>query len=244
MVDTIKIFGAVIFPLFLHYYIQQRKNEKPVRLLNARELQNSYAMSISEELSDKIRDRFGDLKLINLFVLKIKIENLGAPVKHTDLMEPIELSFDNEFLECICIENPKGVNVVLNSSVNCRKEYCRFNLMDTGDWFTLQFVSLQKLSTPIVNSKFAGSPKVNIISSSGRGKIFSSESRGKVFSSESRRKIFSSENRGKTLSSAQDRSLSSGRSRAFPKVSTNKQSIKEIGILITVVMTLVYFYLL
>ena len=172
-------------------------------------------MSISEKLSDKIRNRFGDLKLINLFVLNIKIENLGAPVKHTDLIEPIELSFDNEFLEFICIENPKGVNVILDNSVNCKKEYCRFNLMNPGDWFTLQFVGLQKLSTSIVNSRIAGLPKVNIISSSSRGKI---------------------------LSSARGRSLPSGRSRAFPKVSTNKQMIKEIVILITVVVALVCFY--
>lgn len=130
-------------------------------------------------------------------------------------MEPIELSFDNEFLECICIENPKGVNVILNNSVNCKKEYCRFNLMNTGDWFTLQFVSLQKLSTPIVNSRIAGLPKGNIMSSSSLGKI---------------------------LSSARGRSLSSGGSRTFPKVSTNKQMIKRIVILITVVVALVYFY--
>ena len=34
--------------------------------------------------------------------------------------------------------------------------------MNPGDWFTLQFVGLQKLSTPIVNSRIAGLPKVNI----------------------------------------------------------------------------------
>lgn len=217
MVDTIRIFGAIILPLFLHYVQQKVKNENPVKKLAARELQNSYALSISGELSDKIRDRFGDLKLINLFVLKIKIENPGVPVKHTDLMEPIELSFDNEFLECICIENPKSVKVILNNSVDYKKEYCRFDLMNTDDWFTLQFVSLQKLSTPIVNSRITGSPKVNIISGSGRGKV---------------------------LSSPRGRSLSSGGDRAFPKVSTNKEMIKKIAVLITAVVALVYFYLL
>jgi hypothetical protein len=216
MVDTIRIFGAVILPLFLHYVQQKVKNENPTKKLAARELQNSYSLSISGELSDKIRDRFGDLKLIKLFVLKIKIENLGAPVKHTDLIEPIELSFDNEFLECICIEKSKGVNVNLDSSLNHRTEYCRFNLMDTGDWFTLQFTSLQKLSTPIVNSRIGGLPKVNIISSSGLGKILSSPRRN----------------------------LSSSRGRAFSKVSIEKQRVKEIVILITVVVLLVYFDLL
>lgn len=156
-----RIFGAIISPLVFHY-LKQMKNENPTKKLSARELQNSYSLSISGELSDKIRDRFGDLKLINLFVLKIKIENSGSMVKHTDLIEPIELLFDNEFLECICIEKSKGVNVILDNSLNYRKEYCRFDLMNPGDWFTLQFVSLQKLSTPIVNSRIAGLPKVNI----------------------------------------------------------------------------------
>lgn len=217
MVDIIRTFGAIIFPLVLHYLQQKVKNENPTKKLTARELQNSYTLSISGELSDNIRDRFGDLKLINLFVLKVKIENVGAPVKHTDLIEPIELSFDNEFLECICIEKSKNVNVTLSSSLNYKTEYCRFDVMNPGDWFTLQFVSLQKLSTPIVNSRIGGSPKVNIISSSNRGKIFSSSRGG---------------------------SLSSSRSRAFPKVSTNKQRVKEIVILITVIVVLAYFYLL
>jgi len=211
-----RIFGAIISPLVFHY-LKQMKDENPTKKLSARELQNSYSLSISGELSDKIRDRFGDLKLINLFVLKIKIENSGSMVKHTDLIEPIELSFDNEFLECICIEKSKGVNVILDNSLNYRKEYCRFDLMNPGDWFTLQFVSLQKLSTPIVNSRIAGFPKVNINSSSSLKKI---------------------------LSFPRGRSLSSGGCRAFPKVSTNKQKIKEIVILITVVVTLVYFGLL
>jgi hypothetical protein len=216
MEDTTRIFGALIFSLLLHY-LKERKKENPIKILTARELQNSFALSISGELGDKIRDRFGDLKLINLYVLKIKIENSGSPVKYTDLIEPIELSFDNEFLECICIEKAKGINITLDNGINYKKEYCRFDLMNTGDWFTLQFVSLQKLSTPIVNSRIAGSPKVNIISGSSLGKI---------------------------LSSPKDRSLSFDRSRAFAKVSTNKQKIKEIVILITAVVALVYFYLL
>lgn len=237
MEDTIRIFGALILPLFLHYVQQKVKNENPTKKLAARELQNSYSLSISGELSDKIRDRFGDLKLVNLFVLKIKIENLGSPVKHTDLIEPIELSFDNEFLECICTEKSKGVNVTLDTSLNYRTEYCRFDLMNTGDWFILQFVSLQKLSTPTVNSRIGGLPKVNIISGSSLGKILSS-SRSKSLSSDGSRTF------SKASTDKQTSKQTFGGSKAFHKVSTNKQRIKEILILITVVVMLVYFYLL
>jgi len=45
--------------------------------------------------------------------------------------------------------------------------------MTPHDYFTLQFVSLQKLSTPLINFRIDGLSKVDIVSSSGRDRPFS-----------------------------------------------------------------------
>lgn len=168
--DVIGVFGATL-TLILHYL--QRKNKDLTKDLTFQELQNSHVLSVSKELSDKIQKKFGDLEAINLFVLKIKVENPGLPIKRSDLTEPIEFSFDKEFLECTCIENPKHIGVALSCSDDSKTEYCNFNLMTPHDYFTLQFVSLQKLSTPLINFRIDGLSKVDIVSSSGRDRSFS-----------------------------------------------------------------------
>lgn len=168
--DAAGIFGATL-TLILHYV--QVKNKDPTKDLTFKELQNSHVLPISKELSGKIQNKFGDLEVINLFVLKIKVESLGLPIKRSDLTEPIELSFDKEFLECTCIENPKHIDVVLSCSDDNKKEYCSFNLMTPHDYFTLQFVSLQKLSTPRVNFRVDGLSKVDFVSRSNRDRSFS-----------------------------------------------------------------------
>ena len=43
--------------------------------------------------------------------------------------------------------------------------HCKFNLLNPNDYFTLQFVSLEKLSTPEINPRIEGLSKIDIVGS-------------------------------------------------------------------------------
>jgi hypothetical protein len=159
-IGVIGIVVAIVVPIIIYY-----KQKKKKRLIYE-EVLNLSVISINKDFKDKIEIKYCGRLVDHLFVSTATLKNKGTlSVKKSDMIKPIEITFDTKILDCNVIEiNPKGIDVSLNANSEGNSIKCEFNLLNPHDYFTLQFVSLEKLSTPTIISRIEGLSKVNIAS--------------------------------------------------------------------------------
>ena len=140
----IGVIATVSVPLILYYFGNKKKN------LVFEELQNLSVVNIEKDFKEKIEIKYAGRSVNNLFVSTARIKNKGTlSVKKSEIIKPIEITFDKKILDCSVIEvNPKGIEVDVNTNSEGNSIECEFNLLNPRDYFTLQFVSLEKLPTP------------------------------------------------------------------------------------------------
>ena len=151
----IGVIATISVPLILHYMGNKKKR------LVFKELQNLSVIDVRrKDFKDKIEIKYAGKLVDNLFVSTAKIKNKGnLPIKESEILKPIEITFDKKILDCNVIEvSPRGIDVTLNTNSEGNSIRCEFNLLNPRDYFTLQFVSLEKLSTPVIISRITGLP--------------------------------------------------------------------------------------
>jgi hypothetical protein len=146
---------AVVVPVSV-YYLQKKKKS-----LIFEELQNLSVINIKNDFKDKIEIKYANKLVTNLFVLTAKIKNNGnTSIKKNDIVSPVRISFNENFIECIVIgSSPEGIEINLQV-INDNTVECDFNLLNPRDHFTLQFMSLERLSIPKIVSRIDGLSKV------------------------------------------------------------------------------------
>ena len=137
------------------------------------EIQNLSVIDINSELKDKIEIKYADKLVNNFFVLIANIKNNGIlSIKKNEIIAPIKITFKEKLLECVVTGvNSPGIEVDLKINKDENSVECSFNLLNPLDYITLQFVSLEKLSTPTIASRIDGLSNVNITSISDRGSL-------------------------------------------------------------------------
>ncbi|AKB22314.1 hypothetical protein [Methanosarcina sp. WH1] len=159
-IGIIGVSVAIIVPLAIYYFQRKKK------ILAYEEIQNLSVVNIKKDFKDKMEIKYDGKVIDNLFVSTATLKNKGTlPIKISEILKPIEIVFDKKILDCSVIEvNPKGIEVTLNPNSEDNSINCEFNLLNPRDYFTLQFISLERLSTPIVISRIEGLSKVDILS--------------------------------------------------------------------------------
>ena len=146
------LIAAIVVPIAI-YYLQNKKKK-----LIYEEIQNLSVINVKNDFKDKIEIKYDDKIVDNLFVLTAKFKNKGSlSIKENDIIKPIEIIFDKKILKPDVIEtSPQGIEVQLDTVSEGKSVHCKFNLLNPDDYFTLQFVSLEKLSTPTIISRIEG----------------------------------------------------------------------------------------
>ena len=161
IIGIIAVATAIVVPIIV-YYLQNKKKK-----LVFEEIQNLSVINVKKDFKDKIEIKYADKIVDNLFVSTARFKNKGTlPIKQTDIIKPIEIIFDKKILKADVIEvSPKGIDVELDTISEGKSVHCKFNLLNPNDYFTLQFVSLEKLSTPEINPRIEGLSKIDIVGS-------------------------------------------------------------------------------
>lgn len=161
IIGIIGVAAAIVVPIIV-YYLQNKKKK-----LVFEEIQNLSVINVKKDFKDKIEIKYADKIVDNLFVSTARFKNKGTlPIKQTDIIKPIEIIFDKKILKVDVIEvSPKGIDVQLDTISEGKSVHCKFNLLNPNDYFTLQFVSLEKLSTPEINPRIEGLSKIDIVGS-------------------------------------------------------------------------------
>jgi len=160
-IGIIAVAAAIVVPIIV-YYLQNKKKK-----LVFEEIQNLSVINVKKDFKDKIEIKYADKIVDNLFVSTARFKNKGTlPIKEKDIIKPIEIIFDKKILKADVIEvSPKGIDVELDTISEGKSVHCKFNLLNPNDYFTLQFVSLEKLSTPEINPRIEGLSKIDIVGS-------------------------------------------------------------------------------
>lgn len=159
-IALIGVVASVVVPVSIHF------KEKKKKILTFEVVQNLSVINVNDKLKDKIEIKYANKLVTNLFFLTARIRNNGnVSIKKSDIISPINISFKEKFIECIVIEkNPEGIkeNLIIN---NNQSVDCSFNLLNPRESFTLQFVSLEELSSdPKIVSRIDGLSNVNVTS--------------------------------------------------------------------------------
>ena len=152
--------AGIVVPIII--YILQNKKKS----LIFEEVYNIPLISDNSDLKDEIEIKYADNSVKNIFELKVRIKNNGTlSIKEKDIIAPIKITYKEAFLKCTLKEvNPSGIKVDKKINTDENSVECSFNLLNPLDYFTLQFVSLEKLSTPTIASRIDGLSNVNITS--------------------------------------------------------------------------------
>lgn len=155
--------AAIVVPSIV-YYLQNKKKK-----LVFEEIQNLAVINVKKDFKDKIEIKYAGKIVHNLFVSTARFKNKGSlSIKENDIIKPIEIIFVKKILEADVIEvSPKCIEVQLDTISEGKSVQCKFNLLNPNDYFTLQFVSLEKLSTPEINPRIEGLSKIDIVGSNG-----------------------------------------------------------------------------
>lgn len=164
--DTNTIIGlivgvtAIAVQLYLFYFGNKKK------ILVFEELQNLSVVDIKRDYKDKIEIKYAGKSVDSLYVLTGRITNKGnLPIRDNDVVEPIKFTFNNEILECNVTEiKPEELKITPNIISEGYSVKCEFNLLNPGAFFTLQFFSFEKLSTPKISALIGDLPKIDIAS--------------------------------------------------------------------------------
>ena len=151
---------ATFFGIFLQSYLQKKKKSLIFEQLQSLSVKNKNI------LEDKFEIKYSDKLVNNLYVSTAIILNNGnLSINENDIIEPIKISYDETLIDCNVIEvDPKGIKVDQYANIDENSFEFKFNLLNPGDSFTLQFISLEPLSIPIITSRINGLSKINITS--------------------------------------------------------------------------------
>jgi hypothetical protein len=134
------------------------RSTKKKKRLAYEELQNlSLFDKNAVNLKCNLEIKYDGNEVKNLFLLTVLIKNTGnVPIAKEDVHVPINLKFNHNFIECTVIkESIKGLNIKLTPSTNKDYVIIEFNLLNPGDYFVLQFVSLNQLSDHEIDFRIA-----------------------------------------------------------------------------------------
>lgn len=159
IIALVGIFVAVVVPLYI--YLKQRSRKS----LIIEELQNSALIGVADRIKDKVEIKYSGNLVSNLYLSTFRVRNNGnVSIKKSDIVSPIKIKYDEEFIECSVINVfPRGIDVDLNDFLDGHSVDCVFNLLNPGDYFVLQFVSLERLTDPLIESRIDGLPNVTFV---------------------------------------------------------------------------------
>lgn len=137
-------------------------NQKEKKKLTFERLQILSPININGELKKELAVKYPGL-VSSLFLLIANIRNTGdLSIRDHDIITPIKISFPEKIIDCVVIEeNPKRIDVRLTKNYEENSVECNFELLNVRDYFTLRFVSLEKLSLPTIVSRIDSLPRIN-----------------------------------------------------------------------------------
>lgn len=147
-------------PVIMKYLNREKKS------LVLEELQNLSVLNIEKGFKDKIEVKYLNNILKNLYVSTVKIENNGnTSIDKSEVIEPIEINYTKTFIECTVMEKvPVDIGITLETNPTSNSVTCKFDLLNPHEFFTLQFISSDKLNPPKITSRIKGISEINRIS--------------------------------------------------------------------------------
>jgi hypothetical protein len=110
--------------------------------------------------TNDIEIEYNETTIWNHFLSILKIKYKGdSPIIGSNDSHQIKIYFDKEILDCMVKENNKKVQVVPTINSKGYLVECKFDLLKTGEYFTLLFVSLERLC-PMIIFNVEDSPKI------------------------------------------------------------------------------------
>ena len=73
------------------------------------------------------------------------------PISKNNVIQPIKISFNEKFIESTVLKtDPPNRDISLSNLNENHSVECKFDLLNSHDYFTLQFVRLNKLTKPTI----------------------------------------------------------------------------------------------
>lgn len=137
---TLLTSASVVFGVLTVYFAIRSRQ---VAALEVIKTQNISAVSIFEEVKEKVKIYFAEVPVADLSKMQIILKNSGTlPIKDDDVVEPITFSIPEKasFLEWgISEKKPQDLQMDLTHSEN-NKIVCTFKLLNQGDETTINFL--------------------------------------------------------------------------------------------------------
>ncbi|MGB7531469.1 MAG: hypothetical protein WA977_00625 [Halobacteriota archaeon] len=152
---------AIVVPIIL-YILSKRKKKLTCKLFPSLSL-----VDVRTEVKDKIKIYYNENLVENLSMMKVKVRNKGnLPIQKEEIVKPLEFNFGKNLSVIdysVINTEPKGITVNLESNTENNLIRCSFDLLNSGDELTLQFVCLgESKEPPMIDARIEGIKQVDV----------------------------------------------------------------------------------
>jgi hypothetical protein len=154
------IIGFATISIAILLYLKQKKKIGLIYNQN----QTLSLLSVKDNIKDKIEIKYDGQQVTNLYLTTASIKNIGnVPIRQSAFVSPIRIRYNEKIIDCTVIRMiPKGIDIKLNLNVDENLVECEFDLLNPKDSFTLQFISLEKLSKVSIICRIEGLSEIKV----------------------------------------------------------------------------------